>query len=623
VKTEYLQMGGKSMENDLFFGNELLPDLPETLTFLLTSGDERVGKGAEERGPREFMGKVTLDPASARIYALPPSTHETLRIEERAGDLWDFYVVYIPFNLHPAPDGRKYKKVTFSVELDDARITAFDLFPKDITTPVDETRSFTLSPQLKFGEVEASLGQFGRTLHFNMLYPSITAIGEGEHKFYWLYSSDTMQGEVRPGCKHALVVLRLPHGLSTVEGKIRSEVVTARKLGAGWRYVDGKAPSLPVTWKLDTAMPFLSPPAIQPAPAQIVLAAPSQSETHADVCIVGALFEEADAFMEMTQKLCHTQFLPEQSREDKLTYYAATIQNNRGELLRIHVSYPPYNGPDETGLHLKPILQAFQPRLAAMVGICAGDKTRVTLGDLVVAERAFLYDTGKFVAGTDGHSQHLFDARAWSVSPHILHELRTFRSWEEDITSLPHPSSKRQQKDWLLNTLLNPGTPTVDEIPLEELKRFVPDWHEIVFQLQQGAHPLLNKQRKLADPLMIQNLRYTREIFPYRDPARPTCHIAAMASGNAVRSDAPFKDIQMSVRNALAIDMEGATFYRTVAEFPGMSSLLVKGVSDYADAEKDDSFHAYAARASAIYVLGFIKEYVTLERMPRFAKVSV
>ena len=78
----------------------------------------------------------------------------------------------------------------------------------------------------------------------------------------------------------------------------------------------------------------------------------------------------------------------------------------------------------------------------------------------------------------------------------------------------------------------------------------------------------------------------------------------------------------MPVRNALAIDVEGATFYRTVAEFPGVRSLLVKGVSDYADAEKDDSYHKYAAMVSATYVLGFIKEYVTLERMPRISVIS-
>ncbi len=62
--------------------------------------------------------------------------------------------------------------------------------------------------------------------------------------------------------------------------------------------------------------------------------------------------------------------------------------------------------------------------------------------------------------------------------------------------------------------------------------------------------------------------------------------------------------------------MEGAAFYRTVEDFPEMSALLVKGVSDYADG-KDDSFHERAATASATYMLTFIQQYVTADRMPR------
>ncbi len=90
-----------------------------------------------------------------------------------------------------------------------------------------------------------------------------------------------------------------------------------------------------------------------------------------------------------------------------------------------------------------------------------------------------------------------------------------------------------------------------------------------------------------------------------------------MASGNAVRSDNPFKEVQLPVREAIAIDMEGAAFYRTLEEFPHVRSLLIKGVCDYADKDKDDTYHQYASVVSAVYVLCFIQEYVTEERMPK------
>ncbi len=90
-----------------------------------------------------------------------------------------------------------------------------------------------------------------------------------------------------------------------------------------------------------------------------------------------------------------------------------------------------------------------------------------------------------------------------------------------------------------------------------------------------------------------------------------------MASGSAVRSDNPFKDIQVPVRGTVAVEMEGAAFGRAMASAPGLSWLVVKGVSDYADSDKDDSYHQYASTASALYLLCFIREYVSEERLPR------
>jgi outer membrane protein assembly factor BamB/nucleoside phosphorylase len=97
----------------------------------------------------------------------------------------------------------------------------------------------------------------------------------------------------------------------------------------------------------------------------------------------------------------------------------------------------------------------------------------------------------------------------------------------------------------------------------------------------------------------------------------PQAFIAPMASGMAVRSDDPFEVLQQHNRKTLALDMEAAAFYQTLHDFPQIVSLVVKGVSDYADQSKNDQYHAYAAHASAIYLLSFIQEYVTEETIPR------
>ena len=90
-----------------------------------------------------------------------------------------------------------------------------------------------------------------------------------------------------------------------------------------------------------------------------------------------------------------------------------------------------------------------------------------------------------------------------------------------------------------------------------------------------------------------------------------------MASGSAVRADHPFEDVRDPVRGTVAIDMEGAAFGLVMSRHPLIRWLVVKGVCDYADQNKNDAYHDYAARASALYALSFIRAYVTNERLPR------
>jgi nucleoside phosphorylase len=106
-----------------------------------------------------------------------------------------------------------------------------------------------------------------------------------------------------------------------------------------------------------------------------------------------------------------------------------------------------------------------------------------------------------------------------------------------------------------------------------------------------------------------------KHVFNTDEP--PRCVSALMASGMAVRSDDPFARWQQQCRKTWALDMEAASFYLALRNFPGIDGLVVKGVCDYADPSKDDVFHDFAARASALYLLTFIQEYVTIDTFRR------
>ncbi len=343
----------------------------------------------------------------------------------------------------------------------------------------------------------------------------------------------------------------------------------------------------------------------------------SSDHSYFDVCVVCALAKEAKAFMSVTSRQCRVRFEKGFSSESKREYRYTTIYNNRREQLTIHVSWLTNPGPLEAGSHITSVFREFRPRLAIMTGICAGDRRRVKLGDLVVADRAFLYDNGKVEVDKDGQREYLYDTDTGHSARDVLHFVRMFDLWKPTVAKLRRPPSKRQQREWLLSKLLEETTSRVDTIQVEELEKHAPGWRKIVQEMQEGADPYLSKERTLRDKSRVSELRYKEDEFPFKDPLRPECHIAPMASGSAVRRDDPFKEVQIPVRGTVAIDMEGAAFYRIVEDFVGTRSLLVKGVCDYADSDKDDTYHQYASSVSALYALCFIREYATSDRMPR------
>jgi nucleoside phosphorylase len=265
------------------------------------------------------------------------------------------------------------------------------------------------------------------------------------------------------------------------------------------------------------------------------------SAAHFDVCLFCALAEEVQVCIREVERLCSVSFQTGVSARSG-AYRQATIQNKQAESLTVRVSWQLKAGPVEAGLLIGSVLEEYTPYFAAMTGICAGDKRKVRLGDLVMAASAFAYDTGKVVIGKDGNPQLLHELDTWNASPDVLQFALMFQEWQAAVANIARP-------------LVEP--PAARE----------------------------RQQSKL--------------------------YIAPVASGHTVRGDNPFEEICLLVRTTAALDMEAITFYRTLAGFPGVRSMFVKGVSDYADDEKNDYYHDYASAVSAAYVVSFVKEYLT------------
>jgi len=544
-------------DDDIFvFSNEPLTPSQTTVTLSILS-EENVLKGSDTRGgydlPQRTVleGQITLDPRG-RIFFIPPldsTVSEPLLAPDRKK--WDLYLAYLPFSLHPAPGKAYYEELTFFIDLATPDAIAYDLFPDGIISEVEETKTYTLSPQVTFKEVEISLGQVSRQIQFKGLHPTITAFGKNENKFYWIHQGFKEQKAVIPESKHAAVILQVPRGTSFVEGKIYYNIIIVKKMVGGFKQKDGKVNAYPIRWDLHDAPHLFRVEMGQSKPFEVD-AVPHKQLAHSrvaaqfDVCFFCALAEEANACIKEIERLCGVSFRPAASTRSG-AYRYAKIQNEQGEPLSVRVSWQLKSGPVEAGLHIRPVLEEYTPYFVAMTGICAGDKRKVKLGDLVVAASAFAYDTGKIVIGKDGKPLLLHELDTWNPSPEVLQFARMFQQWQAAVSGIAYPPARRQ---------------TTGEVHLPEL------------------------------------------------------HIAPVASGHTVRGDNPFEEISMLGRNTAAIDMEATSFYRTVAEFPGMRALLVKGVSDYADGQKNDTYHDYASAVSAAYMVRFIQEFVTSDRFP-------
>ncbi len=160
-----------------------------------------------------------------------------------------------------------------------------------------------------------------------------------------------------------------------------------------------------------------------------------------DVCIVCALPEEAEAVIKVVGEQCNGSFEKRTSPRYGYSYRSATITNHKKEPLHLHLSWLPRYGPQEMTLHLTHVLEEYQPRFVLMTGICAGDAQEVQLGDLIVAERVFTYDGGKFTR--KGH-QH--DTRTYELNANLLGYLRMFDEWSRKLRTSSVAASPNYQK---------------------------------------------------------------------------------------------------------------------------------------------------------------------------------
>lgn len=155
------------------------------------------------------------------------------------GDKWQspaggrrYGLVRFSFSLrHPSP--KAIKSADFNVQLlttgSGENPVAYDLFPRELKETLKDSLKLTVSPSLKFSEVEASVGGAELTLDATNAIPVITAFGVGETAVTWNFQSQA--SHPLTGSRTVYAVLEVPAGNAEIRVLLRLSARAKRSIG--------------------------------------------------------------------------------------------------------------------------------------------------------------------------------------------------------------------------------------------------------------------------------------------------------------------------------------------------------------------------------------------------------
>ncbi|MCY1075979.1 TIR domain-containing protein [Archangium lansingense] len=285
------------------------------------------------------------------------------------------------------------------------------------------------------------------------------------------------------------------------------------------------------------------------------------------------------------------------------------FQTAGGGRLRVAVTRTLEMGGVATVNVTAPLVQIYRPRCVAMSGVCAGRKGEVELGDVIIADRLWTYDTGKLVVELDASGQKvervLGDMLTYNLHPRWKQRAESFQPPADSPWLTERPIPYEEQMDWVLERLVKGEQP--ESHPDRKVR--APSWTRVLEflwkkgWLQEGLLSLTEEGRR----------HIKAQLYRYPDHLPMTSgfqvHVAPIATGSKVVKDPHiFEKLSGTMRTLLGLEME-ASAIGAVAHLHQVPYMLVmKGVMDFADSSKSDHFKAFAARASAECLLGFLRE---------------
>lgn len=155
-----------------------------------------------------------------------------------------------------------------------------------------------------------------------------------------------------------------------------------------------------------------------------------------DICIIGALRKEIEPLTNMFDQCIKCDDFSYQN----FYFEKAIIQDGDNQLKIALVTLPRMGLVNSTAITMRSI-NLLRPKLVIMPGICAGIKTEVNIGDIIIAETCWEWQVGKVT--TDDFKSEVYQIQIDDYSKGLLHtdvsyEINKFwRTFEE-----PRPQEK-------------------------------------------------------------------------------------------------------------------------------------------------------------------------------------
>jgi len=259
-------------------------------------------------------------------------------------------------------------------------------------------------------------------------------------------------------------------------------------------------------------------------------------------------------------------------------------------------------------------------KLALVVGICGGvpqrtDKEEIFLGDVVISEALVQYDFGKQYPEAFEEKNTLEDGlgRPSREIRTMMAKLKTFRYRQK----MQDDAGRHLQA-------LQQALPEAQRPDLETDKLFEPLYlHKhresamgvLCDACRQGEKQICRIALGMScDELGCENERLISRWR--RPPAQsskseeylPVIHFGKMGSGDTVMKSGQGRDRIANADGIIAFEMEGAGVWDQ------FSSVVIKGVCDYADSHKNKHWQYYAAATAAACMKAFLRHWTLEDR---------